>query len=197
MSNLVNTSLPAKMAPKLAPATLASLTTNHEAAAPKPYSLSERLSALKTGTGSSGFSPYQKHYQAPSSVALTSVKKPTNTEEEFPSLGAAKPKAAVASGKPSFSELSRDWGKKQKEEEEKTKEEAKKEADHQRQLLQEQEKRQNIRIIPFRIVKKKEKKDDLPLSDLSDDPPMEYEEEEEEEECEDGWNGRKHRDELY
>lgn len=195
MSNLVNTSLPAKMAPKLAPATLASLTTNHEATAPKPYSLSERLSELRTGT--SGFAPYQKPYQAPSSVALTSVKKPTNTEEEFPSLGAAKPKTVAASGKPSFSELSRDWGKKQKEEEEKAKEEAKKEADHQRQLLQEQEKRQNIRIIPVRIAKKKQKEEELPLSDLSDDPPMEYEEEEEEEECEDGWNGRKHRDELY
>jgi len=195
MSNLVNTSLPAKMAPKLAPATLASLTTNHEAAAPKPYSLSERLSALKTGKESSGFSPYQKHYQAPSSVALTSVKKPANTEEEFPSLGAAKPKTVVASDKPSFSELSRNWGKKQKEEEEKAKEDAKKEMELQRQ--QKQEKCQTIRIIPFRTVKKKEKKDDLPLSDLSDDPPIEYEEEEEEEECEDGWNGRKHRDELY
>lgn len=98
---VVNTSLPAKEAPKLAPGTLASLTAPN--GAPVPV------------TSYSMYRPPQHKYVKPvPAVRVESV-------DDFPSLGSTIKKPVVVTAKASFADLARDWAKKKQEEEEKKK----------------------------------------------------------------------------
>ncbi len=187
---VVNTSLPAKLAPKLTPVTLASAT-----AAP--------LAPLKHGKAAANVSSMDDF----PSLGGKSAAKPL-----------AKP-LAVASGT-SFAALSRNWAQQQKEEDAKAKEEAEREASWKQFQLLEREKEANENYAMQRISlsgaaqllnKKKGDSDDekffeddhVHYSDdhySSDEPEEEvYEEDENEEDyVNDGtWDPRKHRDELY
>jgi len=143
--------------------------------------------------------------------------------DEFPTLG--KPKAnanaqanaqanapaAATWGAPRFAELSKQWAAKQQEDEAKAKEERDKEARLRASLQQEREKeemvlrRSGLVGIPGGLFNQKktdsdeEKFKDESNSDVpySSDEPTEEEEEEDEEEYDEGWNGRKHRDDIY
>jgi hypothetical protein len=185
---LVNTSLPAQRAPKLAPTTLAAATLTTL----KPMEASEKRRAVIVNIGST---------------------------DEFPSLGKAVPKAPKAAepSKMNFAALSRDWAQKQKEDEENAKEEKEKQRviDYMKRKEQMQRTKDEITILKsggfgIRIPSKKvdsdeEKYEDAYKSDYSDESyPSDdqyaddvYEEEEEEEDCDNGWNQRKHRDEMY
>lgn len=181
---VVNTSLPARMAPKLVPTTLAQAThTSH--------------------TSNASYTPHNKSYKKV---------QPAPTLDDFPSLTASKPSAPVPETL-NFASLSRDWAKKQKEDEVAQKEKAVADAIAARFLQEAREKEQaenqllrRIRVGVTHIPSQRKpdsddekyKEDDVVDDDdsFSDTPDEEYEEEEEEEE-EDGWNGRKHRDDLY
>ena len=108
---LVNTSLPAQRAPKLAPTTLAAATLSSTTL--KPMEASEKYRT--------GVKPMDdKRRVTPANV---------ESADEFPSLGKAVPKAPKAADPPksmNFAALSRDWAQKQKEDEEKAKEEKEK-----------------------------------------------------------------------
>ena len=116
-----------------------------------------------------------------------------------------------------FAALSRDWAQKQKEDEENAKEEKEKQhvIDYMKRKEQMQRTKDEITILKsrgfgIRIPSKKvdsdeEKYEDAYKSDYSDESYLSddqyaddvYEEEEEEEDCDNGWNQRKHRDEMY
>jgi hypothetical protein len=197
---LVNTSLPAQRAPKLAPTTLAAATLS--TATLKPMEASEKYRAYTK--------PTDEKRRAP----IANVE----SVDEFPSLGKAPQKALPKVGPAmNFASLSRDWAQKQKEDEVKTKEEKEKQRIEDNLLHKERERRskddQVLRktgIVGIRIPSKKtdsdeEKYDDAYKSENSDEPYLSddqyaddvYEEEEEEEEYDGGWNQRKHRDEMY
>lgn len=176
---LVNTSLPAKMAPKLPPATLASLT--HQL---------DKVSIKK------------------------STPIPLVSDQEFPTLGGTKASVPVSSGRPTFSELSRNWAKKQEEEKTIAKEESDREKARVQQLatkpttIQEEARKLGFKIISVHssTAKKSDSDEDQDAESThiseedsygSDDLPYEEEEEEEEYGCDGVWDPRKHRDELY
>jgi len=178
---LVNTSVPAKEAPVLPSATLASLTKKEMPAA-----------SLQPVTGAS----------LKSAKALPK-------EEDFPTLGKpAVVKVTTPASKPTFSELSKQWAIKKKEEEEKADELAKLEADTKRAELARRQKEEShissIKIITLPSAKKQSDDEDGPRTVRSDsdevdpfDDGMDEQEEEEEQETDDGWGYRKHRNELY
>jgi len=176
---LVNTSLPAKMAPTLPPATLASLT--HQL---------DKVSIKK------------------------STPVPLVSDHDFPTLGSGKVATVAASGRPTFSELSRIWAKKQEEEKAIAKEESDREKARFQQLankptsVQEEAQKLGFKIISIHssTTKKNDSDEDLdtdaaPISEEdsygSDDLPYEEEEEEDDYGCDGAWDPRKHRDELY
>ena len=188
---VVNTSLPAQLAPKLKPVTLASAT-----AAP--------LAPLKHGKAAANVSSMDDFPSLGKSAAKPQV--------------VAKP-PAVASGT-SFASLSRNWAQQQKEEDAKAKEEAAREASwkHFQQQEREKEASENSQMQRISISnglhllnKKKGDSDDekffeddnVHYSDdhySSDEPDEEaYDDDENEEEyANDGtWDPRKHRDDLY
>lgn len=195
---LVNTSLPAKQAPVLAPATLASLTSN--GAPPRPFSFSPPGLEIK---------PILKQ---------ESIKKKPLDAADFPVLGSKKPTSIALVQKTSFSELSREWAKKQKEEEAVLKEEKEKAISalqilNKERMDQENARKMGIIHVPTHLLRSKKldpeeeemRKRELEEEYISDEESMfesvraEYVEEEEEEEyeCDGSWNQRKHRDELY
>jgi hypothetical protein len=203
---LVNTSLPAQRAPKLAPTTLAAATLTTPNL--KPMEASEK------------YRSYTKPTDEKRRVPLANVE----SVDEFPSLGKAPqkdvPKAPKASDpRPAmnFASLSRDWAQKQKEDEEKAKEEKEKQRvldymNHREQMrrAKDDEVLRKSGVFGIRIPSKKtdsdeEKYEDAYKSENSDEPYLSddqyaddaYEEEEEEEEYDGGWNQRKHRDEMY
>ena len=197
---LVNTSLPAKQAPVLAPATLASLTSN--GAPPRPFS----------------FSPPGLEIKAPIFKQEHAKQKQKPLEPaDFPALGSKKPTSIALVQKTSFSELSKEWAKKQKDDEMKLKEEKEKEALTQRVLNKQKDDEENARKmgivrVPMHILSKKldpeeeaMRKREMEEENYDDEESMfesvraEYVEEEEEDEyeCDGNWNQRKHRDELY
>jgi len=201
--NLENTSLPARMAPKLVPTTLAQATQG----------------ALTQGALTQG--------------AQARSGRPAPTLDDFPSLQPKAPKVApkvepkvaeapkvepkvaeapkVEPKVSNYASLSREWAKKQKEDEIAQKEKAAAEVITQRFLQEQREKdfeeKQMIRRIRVGMTHiprlRKPDSDEEKYSEksseeeiLSDEPEEVYEEEEEEEE-DDVWNGRKHRDDLY
>ena len=192
---LVNTSLPAKQAPVLPPATLASLTSN--GATPRPFIVS-------------GLKPEFKELKP---EPLRPKQKPLEATD-FPALSSKKPASIALVQKTSFSELSKEWAKKQKEEEQKMKEEKEKEAIEQQTLNKKKMEEENARrmgVIPMPVLLSKKldpeeeaiRKREMAEKELSDeDSSFEavsaaYDEEESEEEYDCDWNQRKHRDELY
>ena len=188
---VVNTSLPAQLAPKLKPVTLASATA-------APLANGVPLAPLKHGKAAANVS----------------------SMDDFPSLGgksAAKPMAVNGT---SFAALSRTWAQQQKEEDAKAKEEADREASWKQFQLQEREKEASENSAMQRISlsgavhllnKKKGDSDDEKFFEddksrhsedyySSDEPDEEvYDDDENEEDyVNDGtWDPRKHRDELY
>ena len=202
---VVNTSLPAQLAPKLKPVTLASAT-----AAP-----------LANGVPLANRVPL-----APMSIKNHKAAANVSSMDDFPSLGksAAKPLAvtkppAVASGT-SFAALSRTWAQQQKEEDAKSKEEAEREASWKQFQQQEREKealdnsamqRISLSGAVHLLNKKKGDSDDEKFFEddksrhsdehySSDEPDEEVldDDENEEDYVNDGtWDPRKHRDELY
>jgi len=197
---LVNTSLPAKQAPVLAPATLASLTSNGSA---RPFSFSPP-----------GFK--QEKIKEPV-LKPESIKKKPLEATDFPALGSKKPASIALVQKTSFSELSKEWAKKQKEDEAVLKEEKEKEASMLRTLSKQKMDEENARKmgivrVPIHLLsvkkldpeeeamRKREMEEDYSEEESQFKPVRgEYveEEEEEEEEYDYSWKQREHRDELY
>lgn len=222
---IVNTSLPAQMAPKLAPATLASLTSNGST----PI-------ATSGGSGSGSKKSFADKFKEQVKIAEDPNYKPPSkpidvkSEEDFPSLGAAKKpvtgawgaKLAVPvvnkivepvqkSAAPSFAEKAKEWANKKAEEEEKARRRALKAEKNRREALL-------MRTMPIlgmrRLQNQYEDEDEeddynpnydesslgddsyeLPEDDMS---PSEEEEEDEDSEFNQnvGWDGRR-RDDLY
>lgn len=194
---LVNTSLPAKEAPQLAPATLASLTST---------SATTGTSATTSVTGiTSTFSNMRLEkksvYQPLSKVHLT--------DDDFPTLGAKKPvKAPVSVQGTNYAALSRDWAKKQEEDAVAAKEAAEKEKNRiqveqsirQKEAKEAEEFRMRNIMLPVKRNKMEEQvldiggnESDGSVAESYDSPPevdYEEEEEEEEEEMNSHWDGR-------
>jgi hypothetical protein len=182
--SLVNTSLPAKEAPSLKPATLASLTT-----------VKDSVSSVATSFSNMRFEKKQAYQPLTKSAPLTS--------DDFPSLGSNKPSAP----KPTMTNyvaLSREWAKKQEEDKIAEKEAAEKEKLKQQveRMTREQNEKEFNEFRNRNIVLPSRKKtnDDTRKLDIgcyeSDgsveeeyESPPEYElEEEEEEEEEEEYN---------
>jgi hypothetical protein len=186
---VVNTSLPAKLAPKLAPVTLAAAT----AATAAPSGALEPMCIKQKKTAN-----------------MTSM-------EDFPSLGGKTASKAPVATKTSFASLSREWAAKAKEDEAKAKEEAEAEARLKQFRAKELEKQAAEAFAVRRIgasmthVQSRKKVDEEDLKYIEDeaamveetyssDEPVEevYEDEEDGEyDCDGVWDPRKHRDELY
>lgn len=122
--SIINTSLPAKQAPKLAPATLASLTGN---------------GSTSSGGGSGPKKSFATKFAEQARIAADPNYKPPQkpvditSENDFPTLGGSTKPAAGAWGKPkvnvvvdpdvkpavsSFAEKAKEWARKKEEEEE-------------------------------------------------------------------------------
>ena len=152
---IVNTSLPAREAPKLAPATLASLTSNGNGSAPKKSFASKFAEQVKIANDPNYVPPAKP-------VDFTS-------EDDFPSLGAPKKPAAAptksatsstksvavpaptpspepAPGATKFADLARGWAKQKEDEEEKARLKALQEEERRREMSL----MRNINILGFR-----------------------------------------------
>ena len=194
---LVNTSLPAKEAPALAPATLASLTSNGET---DPTPTPARFAAYKPrGKFESGGSR---------DVNLTS-------DQEFPSLGSVSKKEAIGvtpSG-PSFASMAKEWAKKQKEEEELKKKEDEKnaliEAERRKREKEDRALLTSINTNLSKLLYSKTRDEDDPRfiedemdrvedeSSLSDEETYQEEEEPQEYVDDDIWNKRRNKYDMY
>lgn len=124
---IVNTSLPAQQAPKLAPATLAALTSNGSV-------------PVATGSSGSGSGPkksfaakFKEQVKAAETPGYVPPPKPVDfsSESDFPSLGGPGPKKNTvvlppvqAPSTQSFAEKAKEWAKKKEEDEEKAQREA-------------------------------------------------------------------------
>lgn len=194
---LVNTSLPAKEAPSLAPATLASLTGNGETA--PTTSSTGRFSAYKP----QGISQRARV----SNVNLSS-------DQDFPSLGGVSKKEAVETpAKPSFAEMAKEWAKKQKEEEEVKKKEDEKnaliEAERRRKEKEDRTLFTSIHANFSKLLHSKpvDEEDHRYVEedvyrveeDVSDTETSAYQDEEEPQEYvdDDIWNKRKNKHDIY
>ena len=198
---LVNTSLPAKEAPRLAPATLASITT--------ATSATSATSVTSAVTGiASRFSTM--HLKPLSKVHLT--------DDDFPTLGAKPVKAPTVPvaqvAQTNFAALSREWAKKQEEDALVAKEAAEKERNHiqvlqsirQKEAKEAEEFRMRTILLPVKRNQKEQQvldiggnESDGSVAESYDSPPeidYEEEEEEEEEEMNSHWDGRRYRNEL-
>jgi hypothetical protein len=197
---LVNTSLPAKEAPQLAPATLASITSSTAGTVgAATASITSTLSSLRLEKKSV--------YQPLSKVHLT--------DDDFPSLGSKKPMKtpALVQGT-NFAALSREWAKKQEEDAIIAKDAAEKERTRiqneqfirQKEAKEAEEFRMRNIMLPVKRNKIEQQvldiggnESDGSVAESYDSPPeIEYEEEEEEEEEEinSHWDGRRYRNEL-
>jgi hypothetical protein len=182
----VNTSLPARTAPKLAPTTLAQATQATQA-------------TLDKNATQATLKPMNKK-QTPMTESL----------DEFPSLSKTSStlKAAVAptsSTASSYANLSKDWAKKQQEDKEK--EEKEKEAAARWNALQREQREKEERsfkrtgIISFPHIQKKVDSDEEKYMEdereISEDDDLSLEEEEEEEDFDEDWGNRKHKYDIY
>jgi hypothetical protein len=192
---LVNTSLPAREAPTLVPATLATITSSGSSVTPSVRNTNlEKVSIYKGND-----------------------KKVNLVDDDFPSLG-GKPKTSAVkpSEKPAlnFVAMSRQWAEKQKEEARIAAEEAEKERMRlqlERMTREKEEKEEKIykkQMISLASIKKtKENEAELRNDYVNDDyteeeepyeSPLDEDEEDEEEDDEfnSQWDGRRYRDEL-
>jgi hypothetical protein len=210
MSAYVNTSLPAKQAPALKPGTLASLTSD---GVPLTTGASATgASATATAGAAAGASaayvpPHSRSWSKPL-APLQPMQKRTvalQSEQEFPALGGKKVVTPVKpSTNTSFSDLAKDWAKKQKEEEEQKKKEEELAALNvleERKLRDSLEKGIRVNFHRMTIGKKKEEnfyEDERPVlaeDDYGLDEPV-YEEEDTEEEEYDSTTYKKTKKEL-
>jgi len=188
--SLVNTSLPAKEAPKLVPATLASL----------------------TGDISSVTSSFNGMNLEKVSIYKGNSKATSLTEDDFPTLGSKPMAKATAKPVMNFAEKAREWAVKQKEDARIAAEEAEKERirmNSERLLKEKAEKEEKIYKKTLFSIASVKKTNELEryndgndnLSDYEEEPyesPLDEEEEEEEEQDEyhSHWDGRRYRDEY-
>jgi len=218
---IVNTSLPAQLAPKLAPATLASITSNGSA----PVTSS---SGSSSGPKKSFASKFAEQARIAADPNYKPPPKPVDfkSEDDFPSLGAPKKPAAGAWGakpaanvvveseeKPavtSFADKAKEWAKKREEEAEKARQKAAMEEKRLREAAL-------VRTLPIMGLRRRQEYDDddeeedynpnYDESSLGDDSyevpendgePSEEDEEDEEDEFNQnvGWDGRR-KDDLY
>lgn len=219
---IVNTSLPAQQAPKLAPATLASLTSNGSAPV-----------AASGGSGSGPKKSFAAKFAEQARIAADPDYKPPpkpvdfQSEDDFPALGAPKKAAAGAWGSkpaaanvvvqpekaagPSFAEKAKEWANKRAEEEEKARKKALREERLRREAAL-------VKTMPILGLRRRQDYDDdddeedfnpnYDESSLGDDsyemPDEDHEPSDEDEEDEEngefnqnvGWDGRR-RDDLY
>jgi hypothetical protein len=218
---IVNTSLPAQLAPKLAPATLASLTSNGSAPIAASGGSGPKKSFAAKFAEQARIAADPDYKPPPKPVDFTS-------EDDFPSLGAPKKAVAGAWGAkpataatnvvvepekpsgPSFAEKAKEWANKRAEEEEK----ARKKALREERLRREAELIKSMPIMGFRRRQdyddEDEEEDYNPNYDESslgedsyempeeDEPPSEEDEEDGDGEFNQnvGWDGRR-RDDLY
>jgi hypothetical protein len=183
---LVNTSLPAKEAPQLAPATLASLTSSTAGASATTID-----TVGITSTLSNLHLEKKSIYQPLSKVHLT--------DDDFPTLGSKKPvKTSSLVQGTNFASLSREWAKKQEEDAIIAKNAAEKEKNRiqiEQSIRQKEAKEaEEFRMRKIMLPVKKDKieqqvldiggnESDGSVADSYDSPAeVEYEEEEEEEE---------------
>jgi hypothetical protein len=185
--SLVNTSLPAKEAPKLVPATLASLTGD--------------VSSMASSFNGMNLDKVSIYKGNPKQAALT--------EDDFPTLG-SKPAAKVAKPAMNFAEKAREWAVKQKEDERIAAEEAEKERvriNTERMIKEKAEKEEKLyrkTLITIASVKRTNEleryNDENNLSDDEEEPyesPLEEEEEDDEQdEYHSYWDGRRYRDDY-
>ena len=189
---LVNTSLPAKEAPRLAPATLASLTSTGattSSSATATVGITSTLSSLRL----------EKKLAPLSKVQLT--------DDDFPALGAKKPVKPITQGA-NYAALSREWAKKQEEDAVAAKDAAEKEKNRiqveqsirQKEAKEAEEFRMRNIMLPVKRNKMEPQildiggnESDGSVAESYDSPPevdYEEEEEEEEEEMNSHWDGR-------
>lgn len=183
---LVNTSLPAKEAPKLVPATLASLTSD--------------VSSMSSAFKDMNLEKVSIYNGTPKKVNLT--------EDDFPTLGKA---PVVVKPAMNFAEKAREWALKQKEDERIAAEEAEKERvriNMERRMKEKEEKEATIykkTLLSIPSIKRTNELDRYNdrIDELLDDEEEPYEsplEDEEEEEDQDEyhshWDGRRYRDEY-
>jgi hypothetical protein len=185
---LVNTSLPAKEAPQLAPATLAALTSS-AAGTSASASASANITGI-TSTLSNLRLEKKSIYQPLSKVHLT--------DDDFPTLGSKKPVKPVSVQGTNFAALSREWAKKQEEDAIIAKQAAEKEkiriqveqSIRQKEAKEAEEFRMRNIMLPVKRNKIEQEvldiggnESDGSVADSYDSPEeVEYEEEEEEEE---------------
>jgi hypothetical protein len=220
---IVNTSLPAQQAPKLAPATLASLTSNGST----PITISTSVS----GSKKSFADKFKEQVRIAEDPNYKPPPKPVDlkSEEDFPSLGGpkkpvvgawgAKPSTStpvntviepVKQNGPSFAEKAKEWANKKADEEEKARRRALKAEKTRREALL----MRSIPILGMRRLQNQYQEDDeeedynpnyeeSSLGDDSYEMPEDDISPSEEEEDEDGefnqnvgWDGRR-RDDLY
>ena len=174
---VVNTSLPAQQAPKLQPGTLAAITSTGPSVKPVPSFLSQ----LKQD---------KQIVSAPKMYNVNNMKKSAiPSDDDFPALGSKKPVAATTvEVKPatSFSDLAKDWAKKQQDEKEQAKymtevEQGKKKLDYYERLtLQVNSKLQKLHVSK-KVEEAEEEEVELPPQDDYEtyEEPVEEEEEEE------------------
>lgn len=190
---LVNTSKPAKEAPKLEAGTLASLTK-------------------QTSSSTTSSTPY---------VPLSNKTKPVNvqSDQDFPSLGGST-KVKSLSLNNTYASLARSWAEKKKEDDERAKKEAKELADKKRLEKENEEKEKQlfkIRANTYHALYKMNNKDDdteydlgdnkrvaLDIDDSYDSFPSDYdyvddddEDQQNEDELDDAWNRRRSKNDLY
>ena len=188
-SSLVNTSLPAKDAPNLVPATLASLTSDVSLTSSFKNMNLEKVSIYKGNT-----------------------KQVAPTEDDFPSLGSKPATKPTAKPDMNFAEKAREWAVKQKEDARIAAEEAEKERSRinsERMMKEKADKEERLykkSMLTLASIKKtnewvryNDQNDNL--SDYEEEPyesPLEEEEDEEEEQDEyhSHWDGRRYRDEY-
>jgi hypothetical protein len=198
---LVNTSLPAKEAPQLAPATLASLTSSTAGA-----------SATTVGPTVVGITSTLSHFHLEKKSIYQPLSKAVHlTDDDFPTLDSKKPvkTSALVQGT-NFASLSREWAKKQEEDAIIAKDAAEKEKNRiqieqsirQKEAKEAEEFRNRNIMLPVKKDKIEQQvldiggnESDGSVADSYDSPAeVEYEEEEEEEEEMNSHWGGHHRD---
>jgi hypothetical protein len=189
---IINTSRPAKEAPKLVPATLASITSNGQGG--KGTYAAKMIEMAKVAAN--------PNYVKPLDVA---------SENDFPSLGGAKKTTVVAEPvkkSNSYASLARDWAKQKEDEEEN-------ERLNQLKLAEEEKERALLQSMALLTSRRRmrnqvthEDEDDYQYDESSlagdsvegespdESEPSEYEDEEDEYNQNVGWDGRK-KDDLY
>ena len=177
---VVNTSQPAKQAPVLQPGTLAAITSAGPSVVPSTNSFLSRLKQEK----------------------VTTMGKPPKKgflEEDFPALGGKKVVVPVVA-RAKYSDLAKDWAKKQEEEQENAKrmteeeQKLKKMDYYDRVAIQVSAKLQKIHVK--KAVDDQEDEVELPPQDDYDTYDVPVEEEEEEEEYDPTVDYRRNRNEL-